>query len=32
MLLELDAIKPQVDPTAFVSAQATLIGDVRVGP
>ena len=32
MLLELDGIGPQVDPTAFVSANATLIGDVRVGP
>ena len=32
MLLELDGIRPQVDETAFVSAQATLIGDVRVGP
>lgn len=32
MLLELDGISPQVDPTAFVSANATLIGDVRVGP
>ena len=32
MLLELDGISPQVDETAFVSAQATLIGDVRVGP
>ena len=32
MLLELDGISPQVHETAFVSAQATLIGDVRVGP
>ena len=32
MLLELDGVAPQVDETAFVSAQATLIGDVRVGP
>lgn len=32
MLFELDGISPQVDPTAFVSANATLIGDVRVGP
>ena len=32
MLLELDGIRPQVDETAFVSQQATLIGDVRVGP
>ena len=32
MLLELDGIIPQVDATAFVSANATLIGDVRVGP
>ena len=32
MLLELDGIAPQVHETAFVSAQAKLIGDVRVGP
>lgn len=32
MLLELDGKRPEVYPTAFVSAQATLIGDVRVGP
>ena len=32
MLLELDGVAPQVHETAFVSAQATLIGDVRVGP
>lgn len=32
MLLELDGVSPQVDETAFVSAQAVLIGDVRVGP
>ena len=31
MLLELDGISPQIDRTAFVSADATLIGDVRVG-
>ena len=32
MLLEFDGKSPQVDETAFVSTQATLIGDVRVGP
>ncbi len=32
MLLELDGIKPQVHETAFVSQQATVIGDVRIGP
>ena len=32
MLLELDGVSPQVDESAFVSAQAILIGDVRVGP
>ena len=32
MLLELDGIRPQIHPSAFVSANATLIGDVRVGP
>ena len=32
MLLELDGIHPQIHDSAFVSAQATLIGDVRVGP
>ena len=32
MLLELNGIRPQIDGTAFVSASATLIGDVRVGP
>ncbi len=32
MLLELDGKDPRVDETAFVSAQAVLIGDVRVGP
>ena len=32
MLLELDGVSPQVHETAFVSDQATLIGDVRVGP
>lgn len=32
MLLELDGIKPQVHETAFVSEQATVIGDVRIGP
>ena len=32
MLLELDGIFPQVDDSAFVSEQAILIGDVRVGP
>lgn len=32
MLLELDGKRPQVHDTAFVSQQATLIGDVRIGP
>ena len=31
-LLELKGKKPQVNETAFVSPQATLIGDVKVGP
>ncbi len=32
MLLELDGVKPQVHETAFVSEQASVIGDVRIGP
>ncbi len=32
MLLELDGVSPHVDPRAFVSEHAILIGDVRVGP
>ncbi len=32
MLLELDGSRPQINESAFVSAHATLIGDVRVGP
>ena len=32
MLLELDGIKPKVHESAFVSEQATVIGDVRIGP
>lgn len=32
MLEALRGIRPRVDPTAFVHAAATLIGDVEVGP
>ena len=32
MLYTFDGKAPQVDPTAFVSASAELIGDVIVGP
>ena len=32
LLIPFNGIHPQVDPTAWLAPNATLIGDVRVGP